>query len=179
MGASKENNIIWHNEKRKIKDLIETKDNPRFLTKKEYLDLKNSIGKFDLAEIPAINTNNNILAGHQRLKVLAELKGNDYEIDVRVPNRELTEDEAKEYLIRSNKNTGQWDFDLLANKFEVEDLKDWGFEELELGLNVEEDAAEDNTQGITEKYQIILDFRSTEEKKLAANKLRDEGYVII
>jgi len=138
------NKIIWHNEKRKISELIPTEYNPRILTAKQKKDLEKSIKKFDLAEIPAINTNNKILAGHMRLKVLQEQKG-DIEIDVRVPNRELTEKEAKEYLIRSNKNTGEWDWDILANEFEIQDLIDFGFETFELGgAVIEEDAKEDD-----------------------------------
>lgn len=126
--------IKWTTEKRKISELIPTENNPRTLTEKKKKDLEKSIKKFDLAEIPAINTNNKILAGHMRLKVLQELKG-DIEIDVRVPNRELTEKEAQEYLVRSNKNTGEWDFDMLANEFEIDELTEWGFMDFELGIN--------------------------------------------
>lgn len=117
--------ISWTTQKRKISDLLPTENNPRTLNEKQHKDLKKSLSKFDLAEIPAINTNNKILAGHQRLKVLFEING-DAEIDVRVPNRELTEKESQEYLVRSNANTGSWDFDLLANEFELEDLTEWG-----------------------------------------------------
>jgi len=124
--------IMWHTEKRKISDLIPTEGNPRRLTDKQYKDLKKSLNKFDLAEIPAINQDNSILAGHMRLKILAELKG-DHEIDVRVPNRPLTKKEAEEYLIRSNKNTGEWDMDALSN-FDVEDLVEWGFDSLDFGI---------------------------------------------
>jgi SAM-dependent methyltransferase len=60
----------------------------------------------------------------------------DYEIDVRVPDRELTIDEARELNVRLNKNMGQWDFDVLANNFEIEDLKEWGFSDYELDLNL-------------------------------------------
>ena len=54
-------------------------------------------------------------------------------IDVRVPDRALTPDEIKEYNLRSNKNLGEWDFDLLAN-FGEEMLMDVGFESQELDL---------------------------------------------
>ena len=78
--------------------------NPRKLTEKQYQNLKDSLEKFGLAEIPAVNTDNLVLAGHQRLKVLTDLFGKDHAIDVRVPNRKLTDAEAKEYNVRSNKN---------------------------------------------------------------------------
>lgn len=131
-------NITWKTEKRKLADLVPASYNPRKLTEKQYSNLKESLEKFGLAEIPAINTDNLVLAGHQRLKVLTDLFGKDHEIDVRVPDRKLTDAEAKEYNIRSNKNTGEWDWDILANDFEIADLIDWGFKEEELiGINDE------------------------------------------
>lgn len=134
MGQKK---LKWHTEKRKLSDLIPTENNPRQMTKKQYQDLKKSLNKFDLAEIPAINTDNQILAGHQRLKILSELEG-DVEIDVRIPNRKLSKSEAEEYMIRSNKNIGGWDKDILANNFDIKNLLDFGFSEIELGIDVDD-----------------------------------------
>ena len=128
--------LEWHNEKRKIKDLVPYEFNPRQLSEKQYADLKKSLEKFNLAEIPAINLDQKIVCGHQRLKILAEIYGADSEIDVRVPNRKLTPKEFKELNVRSNKNTGSWDFDLLANNYDLPDLMDWGFTENELDLNL-------------------------------------------
>jgi len=123
--------ISWKTQKRKIKELIHYKHNPRTLTEKEHKDLKESLKKFDLAEIPAINTDNNIIAGHQRIKIMAELYDENHKIDVRVPSRKLTKKEFKEYLIRSNKNTGSWDMDALVNNFDLPDLIEWGFDEVD------------------------------------------------
>jgi len=122
----------WKTEQRKIDDLIPHETNPRRLTDKQAADLKASLQRFDLAEIPAINTNNKILAGHQRLKTMQLLGRGQEVIDVRVPDRELTADEEREYLIRSNKNTGEWDMDVLQESFELDALTDWGFSEDEL-----------------------------------------------
>ena len=124
----------WHTEQRKISDLVPTEHNPRQLTEKQFKDLKKSVEKFDLAEIPAINTDNQILAGHQRLKIMAALGRGAEVIDVRVPDRKLTKKECDEYIVRSNKNTGEWNMDALANCFEVEDLKEWGFEDKDMGI---------------------------------------------
>jgi hypothetical protein len=74
--------------------------------------------KIHLAEIPAINTNDVIIAGHQRVVVLMELGRGEEFIDV-VPNRELTELEFKEYNIRSNVSIGDWDIDILNDVFMI------------------------------------------------------------
>ena len=125
--------IKWITEKRIINDLIPFEHNPRQMSEKQARDLKKSLEKFDLAEIPAINTDNMIIAGHQRLKLMQLAGRGKEEIDVRIPNRELTLKEVKEYNIRSNKNTGSWDWDMLNNAFDEIDLKDWGFESFDLG----------------------------------------------
>lgn len=128
----------WTTARRRISDLIPTQNNPRQLTEKQHADLTRSLKKFNLVEIPAINQDGQILAGHQRLKVMASLGRGDEEIDVRVPDRKLTKKECEEYLIRSNKNTGEWNMDELANSFDLEELKEWGFEDVELGLTAEQ-----------------------------------------
>lgn len=137
--------LVWHTEQRKISDLIPFDGNPRQLTEKQVADLKKSVERFNIVEIPAINLNNKILAGHQRLKILQVLGRGEEVIDVRVPNRELTPEEEKEYLIRSNKNTGEWDWDALAN-FGSDDLMEWGFDAEELAKNFEIDTEEEKNE---------------------------------
>ena len=123
--------LKWHTEKRIINQLIPYENNPRIMTEKQKADLQKSLEEFDLVEIPAIDTDNKIIAGHQRLKIMQLLGRGNEEIDVRVPNRKLTEDEFKRYNLRSNKNVGSWNWDLLAN-FDEELLIDVGFSEVEL-----------------------------------------------
>jgi len=128
--------LKWHTEQRKVKDLKGYEHNPRQLSKAQKDQLQKSIEKFDLVEIPAINLDNTIIAGHQRVRILILLGRSDEMIDVRVPNRLLDEQEFKEYLVRSNKTTGQFNFDELANLFDSNELIDLGFTSFDLGLNV-------------------------------------------
>lgn len=123
--------LEWSTEKRKVKDLIPYEYNPRILSEEKKQKLKESLEKFNLAEIPAINTDNLIVAGHQRIVILMEVGRGDDIIDVRVPNRALTEIEFKEYNIRSNVQIGQWDVDILNAIFTDVDL-------MSLGLNVDD-----------------------------------------
>jgi hypothetical protein len=104
---------IWSSEKRKIAELNAAPYNPRQLTEKQAHDLTNSLDKFSLAEPIVINANNVIIGGHQRINIL-RAQGAE-EVDVRVPNRLLDEQEERELNLRLNKNQGMWDFDALAN----------------------------------------------------------------
>ncbi len=123
--------LVWHTAEKKVNDLIPQDINPRIITDKQMSDLKKSLNKYNLVEIPAIDLNGKILAGHQRIKALQLLGRGEEMIDIRIPNRELTEDEAKEYLIASNALGGDWDFSALKS-FDLDLLLDVGFDEIEL-----------------------------------------------
>ena len=124
-------NLTWHTENRKVKDLAPYELNPRILSEFQEKKLKESVEKFNLVEIPAVDLDNKILAGHQRIKILLLLGRGDEEIDVRVPNRKLTEKEFQEYNIRSNLNTGEFNFSLLAD-LDESFLSEIGFSSEEL-----------------------------------------------
>jgi DNA modification methylase len=126
----------WKTEKRKISDLTEWKGNPRILTEKGMADLKKSIQKFGCAEPLVINVDGTICGGHGRKKILEAL--GIKEVDCYVPERPLTPAEFKELNIRLNKNiAGEFDFDILANDFEIPDLIEWGFTEEELSIDLD------------------------------------------
>lgn len=158
-------NIQWTTEKRYLKDLVPTSYNPRIISPSQYEGLKKSLNELGLAEIPAINLDTNqILAGHMRIKVLIDLHGKEYEIDVRVPDRILTKAECDRYLITSNKSGGEFNYDTLANFFEVDDLIEWGFSQEELGLkaNDEKHTTSDTANTITLKYDSEIYARVLE-----------------
>ncbi len=119
----------WRTEKRRVKDLLPWDKNPRTLSKEQEEHLKESISKYNLAEIPVINLDNRVAAGHQRLKILHLLGRSNEMIDVRVPNRKLTQKEFEEYNLRSNANTGSWDFEKLLEYFDIDTLLEIGFDE--------------------------------------------------
>lgn len=121
--------ITWKSEKRKIKDLTAAKYNPRRLTDKQAKNLDDSLTKFNVADPIIINSDNRIIGGHQRIKIL-KMKG-ETEVDVRVPSRKLTEKEEKELNLRLNKNLGEWDDELLR-EFDKDMLIDVGFDSDEL-----------------------------------------------
>ena len=124
----------WKLKKIKVSDLKEFKGNPRNLTEKGMADLKKSITKFGIAEPIVCNTDLEIIGGHARKKTLEDLQIK--EVDCYIPNKKLSKQEVKELNIRLNKNiAGEFDFDILANEFEMPDLKEWGFEEWELGID--------------------------------------------
>ena len=120
-------------ESKLIKDLKPATYNPRQISTKQYNDLKASVKKFGLVDPIIVNKNNTVIGGHQRLKICKELK--HIEIDCVV--LDLSKEEERELNIRLNKSGGEFDMDILANEFDVENLVDWGFKHVELGLNID------------------------------------------
>ena len=124
--------LIWRTETRCVKDLLPFKQNPRKMSDKQVSDLKKSLTKFNLVEIPAIDTDNKIIAGHQRCAVMQLLGRGEEIIDVRVPSRPLTQSEYKQYLVTSNKVHGDWDEEILSEYFETDLLLESGFDKEEV-----------------------------------------------
>ena len=123
--------LTWKTEVRTVDELIPQMINPRTISDKQMSDLKKSLKKFGLAEIPAVDADGKILAGHQRIKALQLLGRGNEKIDVRIPNRKLTKAEADQYLISSNRLGGDWDFEALKS-FDLDLLAESGFEDVEL-----------------------------------------------
>jgi len=131
--------ITWSNERRKLSELIPWDINPAQINKKQAERLEESLELFGQIQTLAISPTNEIYDGHQRQLVwgASQKYGGDYEVDVRVASRELTEQERKKLIIYLRKGAvGEFDFDILANNFEVDELLDWGFDAKELDLTL-------------------------------------------
>lgn len=137
--------LQWSTQARKVSSLIPNDQNPRVISPKQIEDLKRSLKKFNLVEIPVVDRDNKVLAGHQRLMVLKLLGRENEEIEVRVPNRKLTKSEYDQYLLSSNRIHGDWDWDKLASNFDVGTMLASGFDDTDLShlfddLTIEDDA---------------------------------------
>ncbi len=122
----------WKLETRKIGDIRENTANPRTISKAQAKQLQTSIERFGVCEPLVINHDGMLLGGHQRFRILQKIGKST--VDVYVPDRTLDPTEEAELTIRLNKNHGEWDFDMLANCWDADDLVDWGFDVEELGM---------------------------------------------
>jgi DNA modification methylase len=144
--------LQWHNETRKVSELVPNQKNPRTMSPKQMADLRRSLKKFNVVEPPVI-VDNKILVGHQRLMAL-QLSGRGEErISVRVPNRKLTKQEYDQYLLASNRIHGDWDWDKLVENFDVGDMLASGFDDSDMSIMFDDITVEDD------------DFHTDEELK--------------
>lgn len=128
---------------KKISELTPAPYNPRESTEKQESQLKQSLKKFGVVEPIIYNKQTGyIVGGHFRVRELQKLGYTEIECVI----VDLSEEDEKELNIRLNANTGQWDWDELANNFELDDLNDWGLEvpNMKHELEAEEDDFEVN-----------------------------------
>ena len=128
-------------ESKLVKDLNPASYNPRQISSKQYKDLKESVKKFGLVDPIIVNKDNTVIGGHQRLKICKDLKY----VDVDCVMLDLSKEEERELNIRLNKNTGDFDMDILANEFDIEELTNWGFKHIDLDINIDK-ITEGNTE---------------------------------
>jgi len=169
------NEITWSLKTFQIDELTDYAKNPRSLTKQQFEQLKKSLDKFGLIDKPIINADekNTVIGGHQRLRVL-RAEGQK-SVECWIPSRELDEKEVEELNIRLNKNTGSWDFDVLANEFELPDLVEWGFEPFELDLNNAEEQEKLTPDEIPEQYMILIECESEQTQAELLDRFSVEG----
>jgi len=111
-----------------ISQVIPNPTNPRIIKDDKFKKLTKSIQEFpEMLELRPIVVDINmvVLGGNMRLKacVAAGLK----EVPIIVADN-LTEQQQAEFIIKDNVGFGEWDWDLLANQWDVEALEDWGLE---------------------------------------------------
>ncbi len=115
-----------------IRELKPSEYNPRKISKESMEQLKESIKRFQMVD-PIIanaapNRRNIVIGGHMRLKGAKELGFKEIPVVyVKIPDIK----QEQELNIRLNRNTGEWDFSLLAN-FNEEFLGSIGFSSEEM-----------------------------------------------
>jgi len=112
-------------EKKKLSELTPAPYNPRQSTAKQEKHLKASLEKFGVVEPIIFNKQTGyIVGGHFRVRELKKLGYKEIECVI----VDLSEEDEKELNIRLNANTGEWDWDMLANEWDAVELEEWGLE---------------------------------------------------
>lgn len=125
-------------EKVKLSEIKPNPKNPRLIKDEKFKKLVKSIKDFpQMLELRPIvvDENNIILGGNMRYKALKEAGYKEVTI---VRANELTEEQKDEFIVKDNVGFGEWDWDSLANEWDVEKLDDWGLD-LPIDLSVQEE----------------------------------------
>ena len=158
----------------KITEIKSNPNNPRLIKDDKFKKLVQSIKDFpemlDIRPI-VVNADMVILGGNMRYKACKEagLKS----IPIIVSN--LSEDKQKEFLIKDNTSGGEWDWDILANEWDVEQLEEWGLDV----PNFEQEYEEIIPSGYEENQKWFLNIEFENEKHCQEwyDKLINEGLI--
>ena len=123
----------------KIDDLRPAEYNPRKISEKQMDELKASLKKFGFVDPIICNSKgkrkNIIIGGHQMMRAWKEM-GHE---DVPVFYISLTEKQEMELNVRLNKSGGEFDHEKLLSFYHSDDLMEYGFEEEELSLYMDDE----------------------------------------
>ncbi len=155
-----------------IRQVRSNPDNPRFIKGDKFEKLVKSIREFpQMLELRPIVVNKDmvVLGGNMRLKACEEA-GIDQVPIIFADN--LTEEQQKEFIIKDNSSFGEWDWDLLANEWDIDMLNDWGIDV----PNFDVEDSIDETPDKEEKLLINVRCENEESQEALYQYLIKAGY---
>ena len=157
----------------KISQFKSNPNNPRLIKDDKFKKLVNSLREFPemMEKRPMVcvtDTDGKLypLGGNMRLKALQELKYKE------IPDAWImladgwSEEKRKEFTIKDNVGFGEWEWDTLANEWDVEELTEWG-------LDIPMLNDKDEQQEIEDLFSIELPFYTPSEDLPNVNDLAD------
>jgi hypothetical protein len=115
-------------QKVKISTVKPNPNNPRLIKDDKFAKLVKSIQEFpQMMEIRPIVVNDDmiVLGGNMRLKAAKEAGLKTIPI---IKASDLTPDQQREFIIKDNVGFGEWDWDMIANEWDVEQVGEWGLD---------------------------------------------------
>jgi len=126
-----------------IGELKPNPNNPRIIKDDKFKKLVQSIKDLpEMAEVRpvVVNTDMVVLGGNMRLKAMREAGWKEVSIEV----VDWDEDKQRQFIIKDNVSGGEWDWEMLANQWDAEELNEWGLDLPEFEQVQELEAEEDD-----------------------------------
>jgi len=111
-----------------IKKIVPNDKNPRVIKGEKFRKLVKSVQDFpEMLELRPIVVDKNmmVLGGNMRLK--ACLEAGLQEVPILIADN-LTPEQEAEFIIKDNIGFGEWDWDMMANEWDLDDLESWGLD---------------------------------------------------
>jgi len=162
----------------KIKDIKNNPNNPRIIKDDKFKKLVASIREFPkMLEIRPIVVNDDmiVLGGNMRLKALKELGLTEAPV---IKISDLTDEQQRQFIIKDNAGFGEWDWNMLANEWDTDELEKWGLD-LPDFVQTELEAVEDDFEvnENTETDIVIGDLFEIGEHRLLCGDSTDSDAV--
>jgi len=158
-----------------INEIKSNPNNPRIIKDVKFKQLVKSIQDFpqmlELRPI-VIDENNMVLGGNMRLKACIEAGMTDVPV---IHANNLSEPQKKEFIVKDNVGYGEWDWDDLANNWDVEELTQWGLDIPNFDV-IDEKEQIDLSDKLKSEFKIEIICKSEEEQEQTYNKLIEQNY---
>jgi DNA modification methylase len=162
----------------KISKIKSNPNNPRLIKDDKFFKLVKSIKEFpEMLKLRPIVINDDliVLGGNMRLKACKDAGLKEVSI---IKASELTAEQQREFIVKDNVGFGEWDWNMIANEWDAEQLDDWGLD-LPVDFNVVEEAEEDDyTEPDDLKVDVVIgDLIEIGEHRLLCGDSTDSDQV--
>jgi ParB-like chromosome segregation protein Spo0J len=140
-----------------IQQIRNNDNNPRIIKDYKFKQLVKSIKEFpEMLKLRPIVVNSEmvVLGGNMRLKACKEAGLKEVWI---LKADELTEQQQREFIVKDNVGFGEWDWDVLANEWDNQQLEDWGLDLLPFEDSVEDILEREEKEEQKQKEQLTCD----------------------
>jgi hypothetical protein len=168
----------------KITDVKTNAKNPRTIKDEKFKKLVKSIQEFPdmlnkrpLIVFTDVDGKYVVLGGNMRLKACKEIGLKEIPV---ILADEWTEEQKAEFLIKDNVGFGEWDWDILTDEWDTDNLENWGLD-LPVDLTVKELEAEEDyfdvPEGGIETDIVLGDLFEIGEHRLLCGDSTDSDQV--
>lgn len=160
----------------KISDVKLNPNNPRLIKDDKFKKLVQSIKDFpEMLNIRPIVVNKDmiILGGNMRFRACKEAGIKEIPVII----TDLSEDKQREFLIKDNTSGGEWDWDMLANEWDVEELQEWGIDLPSFDISDLDEEKQDELDNYIIKYEIVFNHEGEQETWYKFIKKLKETYI--
>ena len=149
-------------------------NNPRLIKDDKFKKLCQSIKDFpEMLELRPIVVNKDhiILGGNMRYKAAKEIGLKEIPVTI----ADLTPEQEREFLIKDNVSGGEWDWEVLANEWDNEELEAWGLDIP--SFEVENETEQKDLSGdLKETFEVIISCNDETHQEQVYNKMIADGF---
>jgi len=126
-----------------IKDIKPNPNNPRVIKDEKFAKLVQSLKELpEMASVRPVVVNSDmiVLGGNMRLKAMKEAGWKEVPVEI----VDWDEEKQRQFIIKDNVGFGEWDWEMLANEWDADELNEWGLDLPEFEQAQELEAEEDD-----------------------------------
>ena len=161
-----------------IQEVRPNENNPRFIKDYKFKKLVKSIKEFpEMLKLRPIVVNSDmvVLGGNMRLKACKEAGLKEVWV---LKADDLTEQQQREFIVKDNVGFGEWDWDILANDWNGQQLDDWGLTVVPFEDSIEDiKEQKDLSDNIESSFRLEVELENEIEQEKLYNELINKGFI--